>query len=444
MKIGGTILLLALTALSIEPRAQSATFYVATNGNDSNAGTIGSPWRTVQKAANTLRAGQTALIRGGTYSENNIRFTNSGTSGSRITLKNYPGETPIIDGGFTSSSGINPVFYLDGRNGADTLAYWTFDGLTVRRGSRANYFIARDDRVDNIIIQNGICENYVTDDNAACIFLSPGTSNITITNNVIRGRILGGSFQSTGAGIIIFRHTGSLTITKNEIYNQVQGIYYKHNDLGNMTTLVENNKIHDISSNGLLWTMHDAVIRNNVIYAANRAIRVFEEAGTCDTQAAHGNQILHNTLVDNQNGIFLATQSCTGARETLIRDNLIFNATNGEHRAVSIYPFETSTDTSSTTLTRNLISTAQQSSPIRVLGNYYGLTSVPGSVTSNGNIGTSPNFRNYAGRDYTLLAGPGKNAASDGLDMGVVNFCAVGVGGGACSPSPPTRLRVVP
>jgi hypothetical protein len=35
-----------------------ATFYVSTTGSDSNPGTPAAPWRTIQKAFNTLTAGQ--------------------------------------------------------------------------------------------------------------------------------------------------------------------------------------------------------------------------------------------------------------------------------------------------------------------------------------------------------------------------------------------------
>ena len=39
----------------------AANYYVATNGNDTNPGTgTNAPWRTVQKAANTLSPGDAA------------------------------------------------------------------------------------------------------------------------------------------------------------------------------------------------------------------------------------------------------------------------------------------------------------------------------------------------------------------------------------------------
>ncbi len=44
-------------------------FYVAPDGDDSNAGAIDSPWATIQRAADTIAPGDVACVRGGTYRE---------------------------------------------------------------------------------------------------------------------------------------------------------------------------------------------------------------------------------------------------------------------------------------------------------------------------------------------------------------------------------------
>ena len=76
----------------------AATFYVATTGNDTNSGTATNlAWRTVQKAANTLTPGDTALVRSGVYSEA-VTVNVSGSADNFVTFQNYPGETPIVDG----------------------------------------------------------------------------------------------------------------------------------------------------------------------------------------------------------------------------------------------------------------------------------------------------------------------------------------------------------
>lgn len=80
------------------PPSTGQTFYVATTGNDSNPGTLAQPWRTVQKALNTLQAGQRALVRAGTYPES-LDVSRAGTAAAPITVENYPGERPVVNGG---------------------------------------------------------------------------------------------------------------------------------------------------------------------------------------------------------------------------------------------------------------------------------------------------------------------------------------------------------
>jgi Protein of unknown function (DUF1565) len=47
----------------------NSSFYVSMTGADSNPGTQTEPWRTVQHAADTVRAGSTVNVRGGVYEE---------------------------------------------------------------------------------------------------------------------------------------------------------------------------------------------------------------------------------------------------------------------------------------------------------------------------------------------------------------------------------------
>ncbi|MEK7152676.1 MAG: DUF1565 domain-containing protein, partial [Patescibacteria group bacterium] len=62
------------------------TYYVATNGSDSNPGTASSPFRSIQTGVNAAVAGDTVIVMAGTYFERVI-MPNSGTSASRITVK---------------------------------------------------------------------------------------------------------------------------------------------------------------------------------------------------------------------------------------------------------------------------------------------------------------------------------------------------------------------
>jgi Right handed beta helix region/Protein of unknown function (DUF1565) len=95
-------LLLLLTACAqpsgdLEGEAINQRFYVATNGNDANPGTLAQPFRTIQKCASTATAGTACFMRGGTYRET-VKPTNSGQSGSPIVFKPYNNETVLISG----------------------------------------------------------------------------------------------------------------------------------------------------------------------------------------------------------------------------------------------------------------------------------------------------------------------------------------------------------
>jgi hypothetical protein len=54
-------------------------YYVSSTGNDGNPGTIDQPWRTIHHAAETVVAGDTVYIRGGTYNEQ-VRIVTSGSA----------------------------------------------------------------------------------------------------------------------------------------------------------------------------------------------------------------------------------------------------------------------------------------------------------------------------------------------------------------------------
>ncbi|MHC4359863.1 MAG: CBM96 family carbohydrate-binding protein [Planctomycetota bacterium] len=73
-------------------------YYVATNGDNSNAGTIGAPFATIQKGVDMLSAGDTLYIRGGTYHEEVKLVALTGTSSNRIVIRNYESEVVTLDG----------------------------------------------------------------------------------------------------------------------------------------------------------------------------------------------------------------------------------------------------------------------------------------------------------------------------------------------------------
>jgi hypothetical protein len=96
--------LLIVTGSLAAAEAWAKDYFVATTGNDSNAGTLQQPFATLQKGIDVAVAGDTVYIRGGVYmitsgaSSAGITFSKSGTSDtSRIRYWGYQSEKPVFD-----------------------------------------------------------------------------------------------------------------------------------------------------------------------------------------------------------------------------------------------------------------------------------------------------------------------------------------------------------
>ncbi|GAA4230281.1 hypothetical protein GCM10022291_00030 [Postechiella marina] len=101
------LITIAIILLTLNTFAKD--IYVAKNGNDSNSGTIESPYLTLSKAASIALPGDIVYIREGTYEET-LSPKNSGTAGNPIIYQSYPGEKVIISAmqslsGWTQDSG---------------------------------------------------------------------------------------------------------------------------------------------------------------------------------------------------------------------------------------------------------------------------------------------------------------------------------------------------
>jgi hypothetical protein len=119
----------AVLALAALPAAASANtgraFFVSTTGSDAAPGTKARPWRTIQKAANTVPAGSTVEIRGGVYRERVVVGV-SGAPGAWITFRNYDGEHVRLDG-----TGLGPYDGIAGLVAIDSRSYISVQGLEI-------------------------------------------------------------------------------------------------------------------------------------------------------------------------------------------------------------------------------------------------------------------------------------------------------------------------
>jgi hypothetical protein len=107
------------------------TYYVATDGSDSNDGSIGSPLATFTHAIDLSGPGDTIYARGGTYNlSSRITVSKSGASGSRINLLAYPGETPVLDFSSMSSALLGSSGGRGLQFGSDA-SWWNVKGLVI-------------------------------------------------------------------------------------------------------------------------------------------------------------------------------------------------------------------------------------------------------------------------------------------------------------------------
>ncbi|MGW4233501.1 right-handed parallel beta-helix repeat-containing protein [Streptomyces sp. NPDC004980] len=97
--LGAVMSAVAVMAVPGEAVAAGATIVVAVGGDDSAAGTLEHPLRTIQTAVDRARPGDVIAVRGGTYGlVDNIAITTSGEPSRPISLGAYQGERVVIDG----------------------------------------------------------------------------------------------------------------------------------------------------------------------------------------------------------------------------------------------------------------------------------------------------------------------------------------------------------
>ncbi len=252
----------AAAAVATVTIGTGATFYVSTTGNDNNNGSFGSPWRTIQHAANTAVGGNRVYVMGGVYNEV-VTFRNSGSAATGyITFESSPGQTAILDGtGLTIPSGqygLLTIFsqsYLaiggfEVRNytsnttadvpigiyvtGADSyiqlLGNRVHDIVTTAKGCNANalgiaiYGSSAPASINNLVISgNEVFEN--TTGCSETVTLNGNVENWSVTNNLIHDN------NNIGFDAIGFEHT-----SPDPAYDQARSGELSGNIIYNITS----------------------------------------------------------------------------------------------------------------------------------------------------------------------------------------------------------------
>ena len=203
--------------------AAGSTYYVSPDGNDTAAGTEAAPFRTIQRAASLVGAGDTVIVRAGTYAGFQLGwdFPQSGTATAPITFRADPGA--VIEGrNGETADGINlegssyvviDGFEVDNASGnIDRACIRTVSGrnVTVRDNDVRNcgtwgIFTSHSDYVR--IEDNKTSFNNSEDSDNHGIYVSNATVDPVIVGNEIRGNRgaglhMNGDLSQGGNGLI--------------------------------------------------------------------------------------------------------------------------------------------------------------------------------------------------------------------------------------------------
>lgn len=174
-------------------------YYVSPTGSDTNPGTITKPWKTIQKAANTMVAGDSTTVLAGNYNER-VKVTNSGTAGMPIA---YWAQGTVTMNGFTVRANYISL------KGFDISNTGTFSGDGWGPDQWGIYLEGK-----NCMIEN----NYVHYATRGGIVLRATITNEAMTSNcVVRNNRL---YRNSQVGIEVYGT--SHLIEGNEIWGTIQ------------------------------------------------------------------------------------------------------------------------------------------------------------------------------------------------------------------------------
>lgn len=222
------IILLASTSFAAE-------WYVATNGDAGNPGTISSPITIAKSFSSTSPAnpGDTVWIRGGTYAG---PFTNacSGLSGQPITWRNYNKERATLDGVVTNGYGVITANSSWG-------IYWGLELLNSQTNRRVSglsgvYDFGVNNKWISMIVHDNTGNGFVAGINAT----NAEISGCVIYNNGYQGE---SPDRGHGHGIYLQGWGGTKTIYGNICHHQMGYGIHGYSETGHMEGQAATNNV---------------------------------------------------------------------------------------------------------------------------------------------------------------------------------------------------------
>lgn len=314
----------------------AADYYISPSGNDQNPGSLSAPWRTLNKANYSLRAGDRVFIRQGTYIED-INPVHSGTESLPITFTAYPGETATIRGYGNNGSeeAIVALGYPGSCAGWGSVSHIVIDGLTLDP-VHALYAVAVWGRDSE---GNQIKGCTISNSDAAHV----GSRGILVgeaRHTLIENNTIDGVFD---IGIITTYSPKYTIVRNNRITNCIGPCIDNQTSYGaNQAMLIEGNYLAGSQiEDGIQFeddyavdfddgTSRGVIIRNNTI--CNNAENAIDLKGAADV-VIEGNLIYGNrgandgevNMSGGTGGIMKGWMDHNQAHEIIIRRNVIYD-----------------------------------------------------------------------------------------------------------------------
>ncbi|MFY9742361.1 MAG: right-handed parallel beta-helix repeat-containing protein [Candidatus Sulfotelmatobacter sp.] len=321
------LLMMLLVCVSGAFSQTSSSFWVSTTGNDSNPGTQSAPWRSIQHAADSVRAGSTVNVRGGVYEELvTIKASGNATDGF-ITFRSYPGETAILDAEHFTPFGRQGVLTIHNHS------YVRIEGFEIRNFHTAEH------RLTPLGISIFGAGSHIE-------LLKNNVHHIEQTFN---GRDAPGR-GGNGFGIAVYgtdAHTpiSELVIDGNEVHHLQTGSSESLVVNGNVTNFrITHNVVHDNNNIGIdvigfertapdpaVDQARDGVVSGNLVYKiTSRGNPAYgNDVNSDGIYVDGGSRVLieQNVMHDVDFGIELASEHKDRATSYIIaRNNLIYHA----------------------------------------------------------------------------------------------------------------------
>lgn len=319
-------ILLPLVGLLLAQLTSAATYYVATAGSDSNPGTLTAPFLTLQQGVNHAVAGDTVIVRDGTYGHVNsvtggdssgneyapVVLYNSGTAGAWITIKAEHKGAAVLDCEMLCDAYINLY----------NASYVVIQDLVITRGYKEA--IHSNDSAHHITLRGNRFEYIANRSTSTTLGLDGLYTNPNCHDFIIDGNI----FHDIGRTDVnwldhgLYLHGSNYTVTNNIFYNIAHGWSIQTAD-GLNNILIANNTFAFPNGGGqdgqiMLWnTQSNLTIRDNIFYSPqNYAITRY-------TSTIAGCSIDHN-IVFGASGMMADSTGCTqGSNQIGVNPNFV-------------------------------------------------------------------------------------------------------------------------